>query len=73
MPTNITLSSVSGSSPFDIYVCDTGFTACIYVDTVNFGDIPYTFLIPQIYSTLSNIVVKVVDNNECIINQTLSV
>ena len=52
MPTNITLSSVFGASPFDVYVCDTGFTACIYVDTVNFGDIPYTFDIPPIYSTL---------------------
>ena len=73
MPTDITLSNITGSTPFDVYVCDTGYTACIYVSTINSGDLPYTFEIPPIYSTLTNFIVKVVDNNECIVNELVSV
>lgn len=73
MPINITLTSVSGPSPFHIYVCDTGFTSCIYVNTVIPIDIPYQIGVPPLFSSLSNVVVKVVDNNGCEINQTISI
>lgn len=71
MPTNITLTSVSGLSPFHIYVCDTGFTSCIYVNTVTPIDIPYQVGIPPLFLSLSNVVVKVVDSNDCEIKQTV--
>jgi hypothetical protein len=71
MPTSITLTSVSGLSPFHIYVCDTGFTSCIYVNTVTPIDIPYQISIPPLFSSLSNVVVKVVDTNDCEIKQTV--
>jgi hypothetical protein len=71
MPTNITLSSVSGLSPFHIYVCDTGFTTCIYVNTVNPIDIPYQITVPSVFSSLSSVVVNVKDSNNCSLNQTV--
>lgn len=71
MPTNITLSSVSGSSPFHIYVCDTGFTTCIYVNTINPIDIPYQIQIPPLFTSLPSIVVNVKDSNNCSLNQTV--
>ena len=73
MPTDITISNISGSSPFHIYVCDTGYTSCVYVSTKTSGQLPYTFEIPQVYSTLTNFIVKVVDNNHCTITNTLTV
>jgi hypothetical protein len=72
MPTNITLTTVSGSSPFHIYVCDTGFTACIYVDTVTPIDIPYQIQIPPLFTSLPNVVINVKDSNDCSLNQTVS-
>lgn len=73
MPTDITISNISGSTPYDVYVCDTGYTTCIYVSTITSGDLPYTFEIPPVYSTLSDFIVKVVDDNECEILETISV
>jgi hypothetical protein len=73
MPTDITISSLNGSSPFDVYVCDTGMTTCIYVNTINSGDIPYVFEIPSVFSTLNNFTVKVVDDNNCIVTSNLVV
>ena len=49
MPTQITIYEITGSSPYNVYTCDTGFTTCVYVDTVvSFTDIPYSFYIPVI-------------------------
>lgn len=73
MPTDITINDISGSTPFDVWVCDTGYTSCIYVSTINSGDLPYTFEIPPIYSSLTNFAVKVVDDNECTVTQLISV
>jgi hypothetical protein len=72
MPTDITINDITGSTPFDVYVCDTGYTTCIYVSTINSVDLPYTFEIPPIYSSLSNFIVKVVDDNKCIVTYTLT-
>jgi hypothetical protein len=73
MPTNITINNVTGAQPFDIYVCDSPITTCIYVATINTVDIPYSFDIPPVYSSLTEFVVKVVDNNDCIVTDTLNI
>lgn len=73
MPTNITISGLGGASPFDVYVCDPTITTCVYVSTITPASLPYVFEIPSVYSSLTNFVVKVVDNNDCIITESLSV
>lgn len=65
MPTDITINNISGSTPFDVWVCDTGYTSCVYVSTINSGDLPYTFEIPFVYSSLFDFIVRVVDDNDC--------
>jgi hypothetical protein len=70
MPTQITIYEITGSSPYNVYTCDTGFTTCVYVDTVvSFTDIPYSFYIPVIMEQMPSWGIKVVDNNNCIITQ----
>lgn len=69
MPTQITISSLSGFPPFDVYTCDTGFTSCIYINTIGLGQIPYVFNLPFIMEDMHSYVVKVVDSNNCMVTQ----
>lgn len=73
MGTNITITSITGISPYDVYVCDTSYTTCIYVSTINSGDLPYSFMIPSIFSSFTNFVVKVIDDNDCVITENISI
>jgi hypothetical protein len=73
MPTDITISTINGQDPFDVYVCDSGITVCYYVDTINSGDLPFTFQVPIIYSNLTSFNIKVVDDNNCPIDQIVIV
>jgi hypothetical protein len=73
MATDITITGLGGVSPFDVYVCDTGMTTCIYVNTITSGDVPYLFGIPPVFSSLNSFTVKVVDDNDCIVTSNLLV
>ena len=37
MPIDITINDISGQTPFDIYVCNTGQTYCVYSATITSG------------------------------------
>lgn len=70
MPIDITINSVTGNSPYDVYICDNPVTVCIYVDTVN--SFPYTFSVPTILSSQNDFNLKVVDNTNCTVYETLT-
>jgi hypothetical protein len=71
MPNEITISGITGSSPFDIYTSDTGMTTNIYINTVGATDLPYTFDVPLIFQPLPAVNVKIVDDIECELNQII--
>jgi len=73
MPIDITINDISGQTPYDIYVCDTGSTYCVYAATINYGDLPYTFQVPIVYSNNTSVNLRIIDDNECEINQILIV
>lgn len=72
MPNQITITALAGLPPFDVYTCDTGYTTCIYIDTIGFGQIPYSFNVPQIMENMSSWGVKVIDSNNCILDEILT-
>jgi hypothetical protein len=72
MPTQITISTLSGASPFDVYTCDTGYTSCIYIATITTSQVPYSFNLPFIQEGMSPFAVKVVDSNNCVVEQNLT-
>jgi len=71
MPTDITINDISGTTPFDIYVCDNPITSCIYISTITTGDTPYTFSVPLVMEGMTDFNLKVVDDNNCIVYQNL--
>jgi hypothetical protein len=69
--TTITINSVfSGSSPYNVWVCDTCFGTCQYIDTIS--TTPYSFTLPTSFETYTTYVLKLVDDNGCVYCETNS-
>ena len=71
MAVQLTIDSITGQSPYDIYICQTGGTSCFYMTTIS--SVPYVFDIPAPYNTSSAYMLKIIDNNQCIITGIQSV
>lgn len=66
MPTVVTLNTItSGTSPYDIWVCDQCgvYGTCQYIDTTS--TVPYSFSLPVSFESMDGYVVKVIDDNGC--------
>ena len=64
MPKVVTINDITGSSPYNIYLCDNPETVCVYVDTIS--TLPYTFNIPTLLESQNDYTLKVEDDNGCI-------
>lgn len=67
MAVQITINSLTGTSPYDVYVCDSLVSNCVYITTISSP--PYVFDVPAPLDSQSELCVKVVDNNGCDIIQ----
>ena len=66
MGVQVTVNTLVGQSPFDIYICQSNGTSCFYISTIT--SVPYVFDIPEPYNTQSTYMVKAIDANGCIIS-----
>jgi hypothetical protein len=67
MSTQVTINSLTGTSPYDVYVCDSNVLNCVYIATIS--STPYVFNVPPPLDAQSEICVKVIDINGCEIIQ----
>jgi hypothetical protein len=64
MQIEVTIINITGSSPYDLYLCDSSANQCIYIDT--FDMTPHKFILPTPFNNPNNYSkVKVIDNNGC--------
>jgi len=66
MAVQVTISSITGQSPYDVYICQSSGSGCFYITTIT--TTPYVFDIPSPYDTSSSYMLKVVDANNCTIS-----
>jgi hypothetical protein len=59
----------SGTSPYNVWVCDTCFGTCQYIDTIN--TTPYSFTLPTTFESYQSYVVKLIDLNGCVFCETI--
>jgi hypothetical protein len=71
MAIQVTIDSIVGQPPYDIYICQTGGTSCFYMTTIS--STPYSFDIPTPYNTSDAYMLKVIDNKGCVITGVSSV
>lgn len=67
MTFEVTINSLTGTSPYDVYICQFDGTGCFYIDTITSGELPYVFDVPSPYNSASAYCVKVIDNLGCVI------
>lgn len=58
------IDTVTGQSPYDVYVCNSNTQNCFFIDT--FTSIPFEFIIPPPIDLSNNFCIKVQDNNNCV-------
>jgi hypothetical protein len=73
MAVQVTINDITGSTPYQVYICQTGNTGCFYISEINDGDLPYVFDIPAPYNNAESYLLKIIDNFGCIISGTTSV
>jgi len=66
MAIDITIASITGQSPYDIYICDSVVANCVYISTIQSGNTPYIFTVPTPLDNQTSLCVKIVDSNECV-------
>ena len=66
----VNIESVTGNTPVDIYVCDSGGGSCLYIATV--AVFPYQFEVDDTYAT-TNFIVKIIDTAGCVDEVTILV
>lgn len=59
----IQINSLTGTSPFDIYVCDQTITYCFFVASISSST--YTFNVPSPLDSTTPIILKINDSNNC--------
>jgi hypothetical protein len=70
MSTEITINNITGATPFDVYLCDTSQISCVYISTIT--TTPFVFNVPTLLEGQTSYVLKIIDDNDCIITQTLT-
>ena len=65
MPNYVQINSISGTSPYSVYVCDQTYTYCYLVTGSTSITTPYIFMVPPPLTNVTNIIVKVVDSLGC--------
>lgn len=69
----VTITTLTGASPFDVYLCDNLYNNCIYIDTIITSEIPYSFIVPASFENLTTVGVKVIDDVNCVIKNTVEI
>jgi hypothetical protein len=68
MPKVVTINDITGTTPYNIFLCDNPVTLCVYIGTTS--TLPYSFDIPNVLTNQNDYTLKVEDDNGCI-NQTI--
>ena len=52
MAVQVTVNNITGSTPYDVYLCDTSQTTCIYINQITDSQLPYNFILYRFYEAI---------------------
>ena len=65
MSCTVQINSISGTSPFDIYLCDIGLSQCVFIQTETTPSYPIIINLPTTLIGVNQLIVKIIDGNGC--------
>ncbi len=65
MAASITITNITGSSPYDIYVCNSYGGGCVLVGSGT-TTVPVTITLPSVFDFAPLVTIKIVDSNDCV-------
>lgn len=65
MPNVVTITGLSGTSPYDIYICDVSNTLCLFITGLTISPPTYSFNVPYPLNTTGSLLIKIIDGNGC--------
>jgi hypothetical protein len=71
MGVQVTINDITGQTPFNVFVCQSGGTGCFFMVTTS--SLPYVFDIPEPYDTYDAYMIKIIDASNCIITGVTTV
>jgi hypothetical protein len=69
----VSINALTGTSPYDVYICQSDGTSCFYMSRITNDDLPYVFEIPPPYDNSNEYLLKVVDASACILTGTSAI
>ena len=70
MTLKVTIDSITGQTPYNVYLCQPDGSGCIFITTISSA--PYEFDVPPPYNNVSTYLLKLIDANGCIITTIIS-
>jgi len=67
MGLTVNINSITGISPYDVYICQSDGTGCIYINQIT--TTPYSFEIPSPYDNSLAYMLKIIDGEGCQITE----
>jgi hypothetical protein len=72
MAARLTIQSITGTSPYDFYVCDIYENNCSLLGSISTASPDQTFTLPTLFNYAPQIMIKMVDANDCEIKKIIS-
>lgn len=75
MPTEVIIDSITGTGPFNLWLCDSNVepgNLCVYSDTIDSVDLPYNVTIPPIFISLNTLYIKIMSEDNCDIYEIIN-
>ena len=73
MPSSVTVSNITGVTPYEIYLCMSDLSSCYYIDYISSTQLPYNFNVPIPIQDMGRYCLKVIDNDGCIITNCFTI
>jgi len=73
MPNSVTISNITGTTPYELYLCISGGGPCYYIDYIESSELPFNFTVPSPIQSYNGYCLRVIDNEGCIITNCFTI